>query len=266
MNDPAYDGIHLTKEYYKDFVPTDLQWAVTKVDEDFTLYDLFHLVHCANKMVPGIFVTMGMLEFPKFWDQIQLDRDPDDVDNLEYLELYWGANYDTRTTPKTRKPTDQGEIVGLSEVIDDTKNYWDEPKICEMSNLMSFHGVGPGCPCKNLNFHKCDDHCPKETQYGIEFTPVNNLAHIPIRVLSKIEFFPPYVESDRDFHRTGFQLTIEPTLWCFITSIFWELTFIGSDPNEIADNAEEISGQIDEVKKHLKEQIDEEKDDDFLVS
>ena len=60
MSDPAIDGIHLTKKYYKDFSPTDLQWTVSKVDDDFTLYDLFRLVYHANLMTPGIFSTFGM--------------------------------------------------------------------------------------------------------------------------------------------------------------------------------------------------------------
>ena len=101
------NGIHLSKIYYKDFLPTDLQWNVLEVDEDFTLYDLLRLVYHANHMVPGIFATMGMSEFHAFWDQINLDRDQDDINDITYLELYWHPNYDTRKTKQTGKPTDQ---------------------------------------------------------------------------------------------------------------------------------------------------------------
>ena len=251
MSDISRDGIHLTKDYYKDFLPTDLQWTVTQVDRDFTLYDLFRLVNQADTMIPGIFVTMGMLEFKAFWDQIQHDRDPDDIDDVEYLELYWHLNYDTRTTKKTGKPTDQEPILDLSDLLDQDTNHWDDPKIADLPNLMSFHGVGPGCPMASQDFHECGDDCPKDTGYGIEFTPVNNLAHLPIRVSPKVECYPPFVESDRDFHRTGFQLTIEPTLWCFITSIFWELTFVSHNPEEIADERQELFDRIDEAKEHF---------------
>lgn len=250
MSNPASDGIHLTKEYYKDFLPTDLQWNVTKIDDDFTLYDLFRLVYHANQMIPDIFTAMGMLEFYTFWDQIQLDRNPDDVDDIKYLELYWHLDYDTRKIKKTSKPTDQPNCL----TIKDNHNYWDDPKIGELSNLMAFHGIGPGCPSKNLDFHGCGDDCLENTTYAIEFTPLNNLAHLPIRVLPKVEFFPPYVESDRDFHRTGFHLTIEPTLWCFITSIFYELTFAGSNPNEVAEHMKKISDRVKEAKKNLDEE------------
>lgn len=50
MCNAAENDIHLTKEYYKDFLPTDLQWTVTEVDYDFTLYDLFRLVYQAEIM------------------------------------------------------------------------------------------------------------------------------------------------------------------------------------------------------------------------
>lgn len=258
MSDPSRDGIHLTKDYYKDFLPTDLQWTVTQVDRDFTLYDLFLIVHRADQMIPGIFVTMGMLEFNAFWDQIQLDRDLDDDNDVEYLELYWHPGYDIRTTKKTGKPTDQGPIAGLSDLFDQKNNHWEDPKIADLPNLMSFHGVGTGCPAACHDFHECGDDCPKDTGYGIEFTPINNLVHLPIRVSPKIDFFPPYVESDREFHRTEFQLTIEPTLWCFITSIFWELTFAGSNPNEVADHMEKINDSIEGAKEHFEKNSDDE--------
>ena len=258
MSNPASCGIHLTKEYYKDFLPTDLQWSVAKVDDDFTLYDLFRLVYQIDITmgVSNIAATMGMSKFDEFWDQINLDRDTDSTNEIAYLKLYWGPSYDVRTTNKTGRSTDQNNINGLSG---NDQNYWDNPKICEMPNLMSFHGIGPGCSSRNLDFHECGDDCPKYTQYAVEFTPVNNMAHLPIRVSPKVEFFPPYVESDKEFHRTGFELTIEPTLWCFITSIFWELTFAGSTPDIIADRLTEISDRVDEAKTHM-EQIDE-KDD-----
>ena len=266
MNDGASDGIYLTKNYYKEFLPTDLQWDVSKVDEDFTLYDLFVLVKHIDLVMGGnnIPAMFGVSQFDLFWNQIQLDRDPDDVDDVTYLELYWHLGYDIRKTKQTGKSTDQPK--GNCAILKDDYNYWDDPKIAELPNLMSFHGVGPGCPSKNLDFHECGDDCPKDTGYGIEFTSVNNLAHLPIRISPKIEFFPPYVESDREFHRTGFQLTIEPTLWCFITSIFWELTFVGSTPNEILNSSNDLTNRIDEVKKHLKEQEDEKGDGNTFVS
>lgn len=250
MGNAASNGIHLTKEYYKDFLQNDLQWTIDKIDDDFTLYDLFRLVYQVEVMIPGISATFGMSEFGAFWDQINLDRDTDDIDDVEYLELYWHATFDTRITKKTGKSTDQGSVAGLES----DNNYWDNPKIAELPNLMSFHGVGPGCPSKSIDFHECGDDCPKTTGYAIEFSPLNNLGHLPIRVSPKVCFYPPYTESEDDFKRTGFELTIEPTLWCFITSIFWELTFAGNTPDAVSNHSQEISDRLDEAKKYMKEE------------
>ncbi len=246
MCDPSSEGIHLTKGYFrKNFQLSDFQWNVTKIEEDFTLYDLFRLVNFAERLSPGISASLGMSQFKLFWDQINTAREPDDKDDVTYLELYWSADYDMRETEKTGKSTDQshGKFP---------ENIWDEPKMCEMPNLMSCHGVGPGCISQD--YHECDDECPKTMGYGIEFTPVNNLAHLPIRVSPSVEFFPPYVESDRDFHETGFQLKIEPTLWCFITSIFWELTFMGPTPVDISNKSEDLSKRVQDIREHLAEE------------
>jgi len=253
MSDPSASGIHLTKDYYKDFLPTDLQWNVSKVDDNFTLYDLFRLIYHAEMMIPGISTTMGMVKFKEFWEQIQLDRDPQDCNDIQYLNLYWSPSYDTRVTKKTGKSTDQTDSC---LPIDKTKNYWEDPYVSELPNLMGLHGIGDECPEANFNFHECGDDCEKTTSYAIEFTPINNLAHLPVRVSPEIQFFPPYVESDRDFKRTGLTMTINPTLWCFITSIFWELTFAGSCPDEIENQRNIIIENMEDAKDHLKKMGD----------
>lgn len=259
------DNIKLTKEYCKNgFLPTDLQWPVEEIADDFTLYDLFRLVHYADMMIPGIPATLGMLEFNAFWAQINHPRDPDDKDDITHLELYWHMGYDTRKEKKIGKPTDQPD--SKCAIMNNGHNYWDNPKIGEMPNLMSFHGIGPGCPSKNLDFHECGDDCPAETGCAIEFTPINNLAHLPIRVRPEVEFYPPFVESDREFKRTGFKLTIKPTLGCLITSIFWELTFAGPNPDTVAQKTAEIMDSVEEAKQHFKENFDEESDNNNIAN
>lgn len=254
MNDPAIEGITITKEYcINGFVPNDLQWNVVDIDGDVTLYDIFRLVYQAEIMVPGIAVVFGMSKFYCFWNQINMDRDPDDNNDVAYLELYWSYYYDVHTTQKTGKKTDQRGIN--KDHIGYNDNYWDDPKLGEMRNLMAFHGMGPGCPSKQ--FHECNSDCPRETPYGIEFTSVNNLAHLPVQFSPKVEFYPPFVESDREFKRTGFQLKVDPTLWCFITSIFWELTFLGYTPNAVANHAQEISDRVDGVRDSIKKKDEE---------
>lgn len=259
MSDHASDGIHLTKNYHAEFMPSDLQWNVTEVADDFTLYDLFFLVYRMELSVPGIAATFGMPEFQAFWDQINLDREQDDTDDVEYLELYWSPGYETRTV-KRKNPKTQSSICKQLGLPDD-EDYFDDPKVAQLANLMGFHGVGPGCPSKDLDFHECGDDCPEDSGYAVEFCPVNNLAHLPIRVSPKVSFFPPFVETGRDFHRTGFELIIDPTLWCLITSVFWELTFCGFTPNEVADKRSDIMDRVDEAKAHF-DQMDKDEEEE----
>ena len=225
-HDPSAFGVHLTKQYHRDdFRPSDFQWSVTEISDDFTLYDVFKLVALAERVTPGIAKTFGMSNFDLFWDQINKDRDPDYEVKSEYLELYWSAECDMEDDLNSEDPTKS-----------------------ELSGLMSFHGIGPGCICK-------DEHCecPETRGYGIEFTPVNNLAHLPIHVSPSVQFCPPFVQNESDFRRTGFQLTIDPTLWCLITSIFWELTFVDSTPDKIEDNSRQVFGKIEDIKRQLEE-------------
>lgn len=260
MSDPSSDGIHLTKNYHESFSPTDLQWEVSKIDNDFTLYDLFVLIRRIDNLIPGITACFGMPEFEAFWDQINLPRDLDDRNDLEYLELYWTADYNIRTT-KRKSPKQQSKICKDLDLPDD-EDYWDDPKNGELSNLMGFHGIGPYCHLEHCNSdkpldesHVCDndDRCLKKSGYAIEFSPVNNLSHLPIHISTEVYFHQPHVESDRDFHRTGFKLTIDPTLWCFITSVLWELTFVGYTPNKVAIKLQEVLDRVDEAKAHMQQ-------------
>jgi len=77
------------------------------------------------------------------------------------------------------------------------------------------------------------------------------LAHLPIVVKPIVAFYPPYVESDKEFKRTAFSLEMYPTLWCLITSIFWELTFVGNRPSDIAEAWGHVKNTVDQAKKQL---------------
>lgn len=233
--DPSAFGVHLSKQYHREhFGPSDFQWSVTKIDDDFTLYDVFKLVALAERVTPGIAKTLGMSNFDLFWAQINKDRDPNYKILPTYLELYW-----------------------ISECVVKEDTCEEDPTKSELPGLMSFHGVGPGCVSMRYEpEHKCHKDCLKDQGYGIEFTPVNNLAHLPIRVLPNVQFNPPFSQNKKSFRHTEFSLRIDPTLWCLITSIFWELTFVDSTPDKISDNYKQIFGMIKGIRKRL-EKADE---------
>lgn len=249
MCDPERYGIKITKEYCKNgFAITDLQKQVSFIDGNVTLYDIFMLIYRANTILPNITSIIGMPRFDLFLNQISENVDEDFKTNISYLELYWHPEYDVKITKKTGKSTDQ---TGISTLTDNDSNYWDDYKNIELSNLMGFHGIGVGCPGKTLDFHECDDDCPKYTGYAIELTPLNRLADLPIRISPIVDFPQPYVEDDKKLEKTKCKLTIYPTLWCFLTSILWELTFFGYTPNLIKQKSEEIDKICDEAKESM---------------
>ena len=118
---------------------------------------------------------------------------------------------------------------------------------------MGFHGIGSGCHLRTFEDHECGDDCDDITAWGIGLSPVNNLAHLPIRISPAMMFCPPYVESDRDLRKTNFKLKMIPTLWCLITSVFWELTFYGSTPDNVTRERDGLESQISEIRDHFEQ-------------
>lgn len=234
----SYDGtLQLTKTYR--IQPRDLYELVSDISPDLTLYDIFDIVSEAKDDMPWIVDILGIPNFDLFMTQLQSDESYDSqiiVDNILSLELYWMPSYDVRIVPSKCQTAKQHFL------IDPNLNYWDNPYRCEMSTLMSLHGVGDECPLMAHEGHECGNDCP-HTSYGIEFTPLNLIRHIPIRLNDTVKFYPPFVEIDRDFLPTKFTLRILPTLHCLLSSIFWELTFAGDTPEEIKRHSDKIFGE-----------------------
>lgn len=255
------DDIKLTKEY-KIKSLTDLQWPVDEVADDFTLYDLFKIVNEVEETFPGLAAIFGMPTFDKFWEQINLPR-KDMNDDVKYLELYWSPDYETvkyKRTPEEQAQYDEEHkdccnqdgptrCFFCSFSDDKTTYYADSLAEAYVPNLMGFHGRG-------IHTHDTLQRCPElanapddDCGYAIEFTPLYDLKHLPIRIDTKMKFRPPFIKRGEKFTATDFVLKSDPTLWCFITSIFWELTFGGYDPKDIQDKLEELSSRCKEAKE-----------------
>lgn len=236
--------INLTKEYELQLL--DLQEPVESVDPDFTLYDLFVVIHKFEQSFPGMAAIFGFPTFNAFWEQINLDPDDHNTD-IKYLELYWTVDYDTRVIPMT--PSEQIEwrkTHNYSDRLFKSNKYFDNIKRGTLSSLMGFHGIGVHDESDLKQWPELKD---QPCAYAIELSPLNNLKHLPIKFLKEISFYQPFIEKDTELSRTGFILTKNPTLWCFITSVFWELTFFGYDPSQIVKKCDEIADLHKEAKE-----------------
>lgn len=77
--------------------------------------------------------------------------------------------------------------------------------------------------------------------YGIEFTPVNELKHLPIRLETTM------VDPLLDERYALPPMRYEPTLLQFIYSILWELTFLGGPQNRSVES-EKLDKLVEEIK------------------
>ena len=241
------DVIRLTTEYVMELM--HLHKPIESIDENFTLYDLFVMIHVLEDSYPGISAIFGMPRFDKFWEQVCLDRD-DDSDDIEYLELYWCVNYNTIVTPMTEeeKAEWQKHHNYPNSILKGENNYWDDIKEGELSNLMDFHGIGDH---SEEDIKQWPEHADHKCGYGIEFTSVNNLKHLPIVISEEVSFFQPFLKEGTELSRTGFILKRSPSLWTFITSIFWELTFCGFTPQEVASKSDDLAKSCEDAKNAM---------------
>lgn len=228
-------GLVLTKDYR--ICPFDFQKDVLKIADDFTLFDLFKMVNTAEKEYPWISMAFGMFHFEAFWEQILKPRDFDDDDILEFLQLSWSPSYES-----IKEPRDPSIDTGGNEFY--KYNFYDDLSSGEMQNLMTFDGYGMSEGIFQA--------------HAIDFCSVNNLKHLPITLNNIVKFRKPYRKEKEEISSTGFSLKIDPTLWCVIASVFWELTFYSQDPGEIQEKMKEIGDSIDEIQDELDKEFDDE--------
>jgi hypothetical protein len=206
------EPIKLKKDYRVK--PFDLQIIVSETD--LTLGELFEIVNQAESDFPAIAEALGMPNFHKFYSEIKKECEPDK--DLEYIELYWHPDFHIKKSVR----------------LDMSK--------AKISPQMSVHAIGEHYMPKNIGI-KCPPNCKDHSAYALEFSPLNELAHLPIKI-------NPIINSER------MQITIFPSLYQVINSLFYELTFAGCTPEEIRESKGDIKRALDEVKELTDEDLE----------
>jgi len=203
------DPLTLNREYRLDLF--DLQKTVKEID--LSLKDLFDIVYEAEIRHEGVAEALGMPNFMEFYEEINKKKENDRV--LHYLELYWGVNHDIMRN-------EQGK---LEEVVDKA----------ELSPQMEFHGIGKHWD----DFpYDCPEDCHHHNGYGIEFSSLRELGHLPIRMNTIIQYKKMKIES-------------HPSLYQVLNSVFWELTFVGYHPEHITQKRDEL----DQIKTKAEDEL-----------
>lgn len=149
------------------------------------------------------------------------------------------------------------------EDIPDRKNNLDYVEICwscdkyddEFNISSSFHGIGS------------KDNGEEET-YAIEFTPLNNLKNLPLRLNTNLSYFvlpKGKGKKAKDVYLGDRYFTLYDVLY----AILFEITFNGDPKNrnsrlaELEDIAEESSAEIESGKYFTAEEMEEELENFF---
>jgi len=214
------ERIKLTREY--KLKPFDLQKIVS--DADLTLGELFEIVNEAESEFPAIAEALGMPNFYKFYSEIKKGCEPDF--ELKYIELYWHPDY-----------CHMNKNLGL----DITK--------AKVSPQMNVHAIGEHYMPKDAGI-KCPPDCKEHNSYAIEFSALNEIAHLPIKL-------NPVINYNYEKMQKKLQITVFPSLYQVINSIFYELTFAGCTPEEIKKQKEELEERADEAKERIEEDPDD---------
>ncbi len=256
------DDFKLNTSYELD--PHDLWKQVGEVSDDFTLLDLVRIVRAAESAHPGLAAAFGMPCIDAFYEEITRDRAPDDDSKITHLELYWTFEYDVERIPKARK-WNKNRPKGKKR-ISDTR---ETPDRGDMRNLMCFHGVGEHWDDPHTGCDRAT--CKHHNVYGISFTPLNNLAHLPIQVDTRCRIYKPWRVArhhvirraaarlgrigapitqwwDRRAESPIMTIGIQPTLHTLISSVFWELTFSGPHPDDRNSQLEDLKRSCEDAK------------------
>jgi len=236
-------------------VETSWDLIKTVTDCNINLEQFFDFVLRFEEHNPGLCESVGMRHFEQFYNELKTE--PKRKDSVIYsLNLDWSYENNTIEIPYPNQRK-KGPV---------SKHFVQDPGHINIFNIMHFHGLG---------HHVCDSGCRKpcgaegqEQGYAIEFTPINELKHLPIKLNPhiiidnrRIRQLPEWeLPNPVAYIPDEAKITIYPTLWTFIASVFWELTFAGTTPAERNSQLEDIA----ELKKEaLKEfgLIDDDEDE-----
>ncbi len=227
-------------------------------DENLTLRDFFHLLEPDEKMIELVFGShLGHFPIRPYMDEVSGDCVPDGKEEMEYIECSWVTEqFDYALFYKNHKDDkdDEGSVINQLDMElhvpkEDDKN--------DVSIYIDVHGWGPNTPGEDEVFPE-DYEPPTHTSYGIEFTPLNRMAHLPLRLNKSIEI--------RDRNEMGNEDPIVEGVMYFNTfdvvgAILSEISFCGA-PKDRDEQWQGIVDDVDEAKRSMKDDDDNDTDND----
>lgn len=138
-----------------------------------------------------------------------------------FLERWSGCEVEAFHTEALKRASEQSDLTCIQIV----KYFeWDE---WEAQEIIDVSGIG-----------EADEH--GNTHYGIDFTPVNELVHLPVQLEPQMKIYKE--------HKELAQAPCTFTLLDVLGEIYWEISFHGSPENRDERGAE-LRERVREVKE-----------------
>jgi hypothetical protein len=203
------------EKYEEEYVDSLIPYLgeIAKVEEGFTLENLFKIIEKDHSMYSLIFHTA--LGGHDIWEFIKdIDMQGDKTTDIDYLELAWGcflSSYKELTSPHGSAFSNWKEI-----------NLEDEFEF--ESDFMG----------RRIDVEK---NKPYDTAIGIGFTHLSTIKHLEIRLNEIVKVIDSKYSTGKD--KIIFKGIKEFTIYDLLSSIFREISFYGY-PEEKEDVLEEV--------------------------
>ncbi len=222
---------------------------VIHIDNEIIIEDLFSIIEKDEDLINIVFGShLGHFPIRPFIDEIHRDCIPESQEELKFIECSWVAGqFDYikfyKRFKDEKRPT--GDIFGPLRKP-------DGDEINEINIYVDVHGWGKYEPQEN-EVYKEGEKPPTDTSFGIEFTPLYRLKHLPIKLNKNFIIREEKYDNKEHIVVKGER---EFTVFEVFGAILSEITFAGL-PEDRDEQWKNVNDNVEEYKKKLEEDNNE---------
>jgi len=227
-------------------------------DKNLVLRDFFSLLEPDEEMINIVFGShLGHHPLSPFIQEVTNDCIPDGKEEMEYITCKWVTEqFDYRIFYEEYKNDEDDEKsvfschkLELHEPTEEDEN--------DISIYVDVHGWGAYEPSEDDPYDE-DSPAPTHTSYAIEFTPLNRMAHLPVRLNTHIEMRDRNEMGDEDPVAEGH---MQFSVFDVVGAILSEISFCGL-PEERDEKWQDIVDSVDEAKENFNNDGEKDYDED----
>lgn len=223
-----------------------------EIEDGFTLRDFFEVIEEDAEILEVVFsFHLGGNPLAPYLTEVQQDCMPDNREDMECIKCSWVAEQFDYTIFYEEHKDDESACAFLPGGLHEP----DGDEVNEISIYPDIHGWGKFDDDKSGHVIPKDEQ-PSHTSYGIEFTPLHKMAHLPIKLDTDFEMCGkndvgcdnPIVKGKRNF-----------TVFEFFGDMLSEISFCGL-PEERNEKWQDIVDSFNEMKEEYEDKEDEEEE------